>query len=196
MEESFILWSSDLLCNRFWAESRALWPQIVSGFFCRVVKKRFHEWLVTAPRTWSLYQPLYPIALDCASTILYISFILLAETTKSHTDNMSLFSVDAVAGQSVCWQTKSSNTFWIFRQASLSDFSKINGLVLQKIAIVPVIQMVEAIRLIPKHIEIAYFQSDAQGYDLRVNRHNAMSQHLRHSISWHYDQRLSSQQGT
>jgi hypothetical protein len=29
--------------------------------------------------------------------------------------------------------------------------------------------MAEVIRLIPEHIEIAYFQSDAQGYDLRVD---------------------------
>ena len=59
-----------------------------------------------------------------------------------------------------------------FLQASLSDFSKINGLVLTKTAIVPVVRMVEVIRLIPKHIDIAYFQSDAQGYDLRViSRH-------------------------
>ena len=87
---------------------------------------------------------------------------------------MSLFSVDAAAGQSVSRQygNKSSNLTPL--QASLSGFSKVNGLVLTKTAIVPVVQMAEVIRLIPEHIEIAYFQSDAQGYDLRV--------HLRHKL--------------
>jgi hypothetical protein len=81
---------------------------------------------------------------------------------------MSLFSVDAAAGQSVSGQKYNKSPIPDSLQASLSDFSKINGLVLTKTAIVPVVQMVEVIRLIPTHIEIAYFQSDAQGYDLRV----------------------------
>jgi hypothetical protein len=46
----------------------------------------------------------------------------------------------------------------------------------EKIAVVPVITMADVIPLIPEHIEIPYFQIDAQGHDLQV-RHSALHWH-------------------
>ncbi len=51
-------------------------------------------------------------------------------------------------------------------QASLSQFT--TRLHTARVAAVPVIAMVDVIQLIPSHIEIEYFQIDAQGHDLNV----------------------------
>jgi hypothetical protein len=51
-------------------------------------------------------------------------------------------------------------------QASLLTMTK--RLTSEKSAIVPVVAMADMIRLIPGRIEIAYFQIDAQGHDLKV----------------------------
>ena len=48
-----------------------------------------------------------------------------------------------------------------------------NKLTQAKTAVVPVITMADVIPLIEEHIEIPYFQIDAQGHDLQV-RHSAL----------------------